>query len=217
MFSFGVVCFFFKRKTAYEMRISDWSSDVCSSDLFACERDRLLLRSLARRHRDDREFILADEDIERFGHPSPKGGLAESVDRLDMTTKTLERLLQAIAGQVDRSLAIVADRRPAQHQGSRSAIGKLIAAFGGDRGRAIALADIAEAGFGDRLSEDRRHRRLVDHGAGVGGIPVARRCRPALRCDRRRLTRAVALVRRFAATSCKRRRDRKSTRLNYSH
>src|SRR3546814_12088582 len=30
---FSVVIFFFKQKTAYEMRISDWSSDVCSSDL----------------------------------------------------------------------------------------------------------------------------------------------------------------------------------------
>src|SRR3546814_2160449 len=30
---FIVVFFFFKQKTAYEMRISDWSSDVCSSDL----------------------------------------------------------------------------------------------------------------------------------------------------------------------------------------
>src|SRR3546814_21033008 len=29
------ICFFFKQKTAYEMRISDWSSDVCSSDLRA--------------------------------------------------------------------------------------------------------------------------------------------------------------------------------------
>src|SRR3546814_5649734 len=28
--------FFFKQKTAYEMRISDWSSDVCSSDLRQC-------------------------------------------------------------------------------------------------------------------------------------------------------------------------------------
>src|SRR3546814_6881759 len=28
-----VVIFFFKQKTAYELRISDWSSDVCSSDL----------------------------------------------------------------------------------------------------------------------------------------------------------------------------------------
>src|SRR3546814_8298098 len=31
--------FFFKQKTAYEMRISDWSSDVCSSDLKKDERD----------------------------------------------------------------------------------------------------------------------------------------------------------------------------------
>src|SRR3546814_6928249 len=29
---FCIICFF-KQKTAYEMRISDWSSDVCSSDL----------------------------------------------------------------------------------------------------------------------------------------------------------------------------------------
>src|SRR3546814_8635854 len=34
--AFVCVFFFFKQKTAYEMRISDWSSDVCSSDL---ERD----------------------------------------------------------------------------------------------------------------------------------------------------------------------------------
>src|SRR3546814_4399241 len=31
--SLSVLFFFFKQKTAYEMRISDWSSDVCSSDL----------------------------------------------------------------------------------------------------------------------------------------------------------------------------------------
>src|SRR3546814_4957774 len=36
------VCFFFffKQKTAYEMRISDWSSDVCSSDLQHQRRER---------------------------------------------------------------------------------------------------------------------------------------------------------------------------------
>src|SRR3546814_8314105 len=32
--------FFFKQKTAYEMRISDWSSDVCSSDLECSRMDR---------------------------------------------------------------------------------------------------------------------------------------------------------------------------------
>src|SRR3546814_8822515 len=33
------LCFFFKQKTAYEMRISGWSSDVCSSDLPAVAKD----------------------------------------------------------------------------------------------------------------------------------------------------------------------------------
>src|SRR3546814_4897206 len=33
LLSYFFVFFFFKQKTAYEMRISDWSSDVCSSDL----------------------------------------------------------------------------------------------------------------------------------------------------------------------------------------
>src|SRR3546814_1641501 len=33
MFVVLLCFFFFKQKTAYEMRISDWSSDVCSSDL----------------------------------------------------------------------------------------------------------------------------------------------------------------------------------------
>src|SRR3546814_6934127 len=32
-FTVCYILFFFKQKTAYEMRISDWSSDVCSSDL----------------------------------------------------------------------------------------------------------------------------------------------------------------------------------------
>src|SRR3546814_3941149 len=39
--------FFFKQKTAYEMRISDWSSDVCSSDLARAFR----WRGSRRRHR----------------------------------------------------------------------------------------------------------------------------------------------------------------------
>src|SRR3546814_5812506 len=33
MYRMFMYFFFFKQKTAYEMRISDWSSDVCSSDL----------------------------------------------------------------------------------------------------------------------------------------------------------------------------------------
>src|SRR3546814_1611736 len=47
--------FLFKQKTAYEMRISDWSSDVCSSDLLAkCLQHRALDRSDQPRLRDVR-------------------------------------------------------------------------------------------------------------------------------------------------------------------
>src|SRR3546814_10458504 len=40
----SVCFFFFKQKTAYEMRISDWSSDVCSSDLNNASRAQELVR-----------------------------------------------------------------------------------------------------------------------------------------------------------------------------
>src|SRR3546814_4263892 len=45
-----MIFFFFKQKTAYEMRISDWSSDVCSSDLSDFDRDGRVLEP-RRRHR----------------------------------------------------------------------------------------------------------------------------------------------------------------------
>src|SRR3546814_15147483 len=67
MHSFLFVVFFFKQKTAYDMRISDWSSDVCSSDL------RLLHISTAK---SDRPFVHVDcaslpaelIESELFGH-----------------------------------------------------------------------------------------------------------------------------------------------------
>src|SRR3546814_15694478 len=47
----SVFCFFFfKQKTAYEMRISDWSSDVCSSDLGGGGAIAALSRCLWRRY-----------------------------------------------------------------------------------------------------------------------------------------------------------------------
>src|SRR3546814_4024038 len=64
-----VVCFvflFFKQKTAYEMRISDWSSDVCSSDLAARERAELARRQLRGVHHEGvvvqaRDQVLAGQ------------------------------------------------------------------------------------------------------------------------------------------------------------
>src|SRR3546814_2012347 len=70
--SFGICgVFFFKQKTAYEMRISDWSSDVCSSDLNPRrlglgKQGRLLHRRIDYRTRD-RSGQSAALDPERVG------------------------------------------------------------------------------------------------------------------------------------------------------
>src|SRR3546814_10783942 len=59
-----VICFFFfKQKPAYEMRISDWSSDVCSSDLAAA-----IFAGASEKVRERRQFLergkLVDHAIE---------------------------------------------------------------------------------------------------------------------------------------------------------
>src|SRR3546814_2668190 len=58
--------FFFKQKTAYEMRISDWSSDVCSSDLCCSSSQLLSLRlkeqQLLAKYHDDSPFV---QDVRR--------------------------------------------------------------------------------------------------------------------------------------------------------
>src|SRR3546814_6566541 len=74
--------FFFKQKTAYEMRISDWSSDVCSSDLedtknvdaFSCWRNGqpfVFLNTFksAERSRFDAAHELAHLVLHRHGGP----------------------------------------------------------------------------------------------------------------------------------------------------
>src|SRR3546814_6792317 len=53
-----VVFFFFKQKTSYERRISDWSSDVCSSDLHLA---RLVL--VGRRAAGGREIVEGERGI----------------------------------------------------------------------------------------------------------------------------------------------------------
>src|SRR3546814_5784114 len=76
--------FFFKQKTAYEMRISDWSSDVCSSDL--CQ---VALRGLQRdrggHDAGDMGDVAADDD----DRPDLGDGAAEAGE---------QRGQQAVAG-----------------------------------------------------------------------------------------------------------------------
>src|SRR3546814_2724046 len=72
VFNIYVVFFFFflKQKTAYEMRISDWSSDVCSSDLIANSeifRQRDLNRLAVRKRLVDVELIDREIVLEGTG------------------------------------------------------------------------------------------------------------------------------------------------------
>src|SRR3546814_4784945 len=52
--------FFFKQKTAYELRISDWSSDVCSSDLIAL--DAITRQQATFTRRDLAQFAFRHSD-----------------------------------------------------------------------------------------------------------------------------------------------------------
>src|SRR3546814_1798570 len=63
------IFFFFKQKTAYEMRISDWSSDVCSSDLkkIAMNRGGKIDRNLHR-------LVIADRPQTQLAHCAPPCG-----------------------------------------------------------------------------------------------------------------------------------------------
>src|SRR3546814_16479627 len=71
--------FFFKQKTAYELRISDWSSDVCSSDLADAA-----VRPAARDHRGrgveeqrpGRRAAAAGQCVRELVHPVPCRGAA---------------------------------------------------------------------------------------------------------------------------------------------
>src|SRR3546814_7555816 len=60
-----VVFFYFKQKTAYDMRISDWSSDVCSSDLLGETQDDEVLprrRGVALVGRKGQRLVRPDRD-----------------------------------------------------------------------------------------------------------------------------------------------------------
>src|SRR3546814_4475903 len=95
-----MIFFFFKQKTAYEMRISDWSSDVCSSDLCADAGQELLQlaarrapgfgkpdegvaplqHSLGEGERSRRRPLVAREDMQRPAEEAPDPPGAEARD-----------------------------------------------------------------------------------------------------------------------------------------
>src|SRR3546814_2757703 len=81
-----VFCFFFfKQKTAYEMRISDWSSDVCSSDLAAGE-----ARGRARRPRHRRARGARLQLIDKLGGIGDRSSSSDPASRRSSCERNLE-------------------------------------------------------------------------------------------------------------------------------
>src|SRR3546814_20381280 len=94
--------FFFKQKTAYEMRISDWSSDVCSSDLTKVNTIRFyedigLLPPAARTASGRRSY--GPEDVRRLAFIRSARGLGFSIDEI--------RSLKALAAGPEQDCAEV--------------------------------------------------------------------------------------------------------------
>src|SRR3546814_5501593 len=105
-----MVVFFFKQKTAYEMRISDWSSDVCSSDL---RHPRLVV---------DERKALADEPVEqrRLAHIGPADNGNRRVSRHDIVLISKHKAInRAVSPSEDEGL-VRAKREPRNHAASTS-------------------------------------------------------------------------------------------------
>src|SRR3546814_5360543 len=125
--------FFFKQKTAYEMRISDWSSDVCSSDLDG-ETHRLLLGRADKLER----LGLADRlDSGMWSiRPDAEQTLRDLSIRGDII-KTMHRAMRRDGDAPDAGAFAVHDGAP-----SDPIVGRLV-----ERGMHDELAGTAHAGI----------------------------------------------------------------------
>src|SRR3546814_3896602 len=106
------IFFFFKQKTAYEMRISDWSSDVCSSDLQAHQQ---LKEELGLDHFEGRSWVglhrhalmtmiayafLQARRLKAAGRKKKSRGAAATTEHASYPTGDLEHLHKASATSV---------------------------------------------------------------------------------------------------------------------
>src|SRR3546814_4418719 len=104
-----VFFFFFKHKTAYEMRISDWSSDVCSSDLVQNAKDpelrkaqshvALAMAVAAERFPSDydkrREFVA-----ERKEEVAARIGRGETIAGIEVKARQEQRVREMAQDQI---------------------------------------------------------------------------------------------------------------------
>src|SRR3546814_20867080 len=104
---FMLLIFFFKQKTAYEMRISDWSSDVCSSDL-----GQVADVGLA----DDRRHVVfavaLELDVAQHDHLVVAGNLLEGA--LQVLARIVGVAAEPVSVGVDHALGRVEQALPSR-------------------------------------------------------------------------------------------------------
>src|SRR3546814_2495645 len=118
------MCVFFKQKTAYEMRISDWSSDVCSSDLG--------------------ELVADDAEGGRPDDGEPAVALVGPPGQQQVHRRVDAKRLQRFGQVVDLAVAYQDHRRDALARHLRQGLAQRreeASAFGLERARRIAGAD----------------------------------------------------------------------------
>src|SRR3546814_4162215 len=96
--------FFFKQKTAYEMRISDWSSDVCSSDLGWPRNGRL---TRMKRHRAAPGFLRCGQEKAPRKGLDGSGFVHEIVFALTWKEHVLPRVAAGVATVEDDHFVVV--------------------------------------------------------------------------------------------------------------
>src|SRR3546814_1676155 len=110
----AVLYFFFKQKTAYEMRISDWSSDVCSSDLPGAHGAREGRVDIARHQsahgkgKGDRKADIAE--IQRRRMESEAGVLQQRIETLSVRRRRLQAL-ERVGGKEQEGIEAKAERK----------------------------------------------------------------------------------------------------------
>src|SRR3546814_4434809 len=107
MTGIGLFFFFFKQKTAYEVRISDWSSDVCSSDLLGSsgyglpqpsEWQRLESESSLRQKQLQTLTGDLDKEVRALLEPSRAAEITASEDNVKRIGEHLRKLHKAGGG-----------------------------------------------------------------------------------------------------------------------
>src|SRR3546814_8901968 len=104
--TFCVWLFFcFKQKTAYEMRISDWSSDVCSSDLRGVAVDHPGAEIREGLRIVDRAAVMGG-DAQMFGREAEGDGDVEIAERLHLPVEPVDRIGTEAVGPADRKSGV---------------------------------------------------------------------------------------------------------------